>query len=383
MPRTLQMKTSLLYPCFFFCASLLCAQDGIRELGILPNEVEETSGLVFYNGRILTHNDSGNDPQLFEIDTLSLEVLRTVRISNAENVDWEDMAQDEAYFYIGDFGNFNGDRRDLAVYRVAKADYDSSDTVSADRIDFTYADQTDFSPTPRSNWDAEALVVLGSELVILTKQWQDLGSVAYALPKVPGSHIARNLGSYPVNGLLTGATYNPTTQVLFLIGYSELLLPFTLRFSEVTIDSFFVGDGERINLNIGFAQIEGITFSTEAQYFVSSERFVNDNPPITAASRLFSFSIAIDAEPVDETPEEGNQLLLYRRLGSGDLGYELQTERRIFGRAIFDALGRRITYTRADRISGNTVDISGLRAAIYYLTFYLDDEILSKPFVLD
>lgn len=377
------MKATLVYLCFFFSASLAFAQAGIRQLGILPNEVTETSGLVFYKGHVLTHNDSGNEPHLFEIDTVSLEVLRTVRISNAENVDWEDMAQDATYFYIGDFGNFNGDRRDLTVYRIAKSDYDASDTVNADRIDFSYGDQTDFSPVQRSNWDAEALATMGEELVIFTKQWQDRGSTAYAIPKVPGNHIARNLGNYPANGLITGAVYNPDTQILFLIGYNELLFPFTLRFSDSTVASLFSSDPERTDLNIGFAQIEGIAFAGEGQYFISSERFVNDNPPITTESRLFTFGIPVVTDEVDETPESGNELRLYRSLGSRDLGYELRTEQRVFGRAIFDALGRRITFTQGDRISGNTVDVSGLGAAIYYLTFYLDGDILSKPFVLD
>jgi hypothetical protein len=32
-------------------------------------------------------------------------VLRTVAITNATNVDWEDIAQDASYIYIGDIGN--------------------------------------------------------------------------------------------------------------------------------------------------------------------------------------------------------------------------------------------------------------------------------------
>ena len=35
----------------------------------LPEEVCETSGLFFHNGRLWTHNDSGGEPILYALDT--------------------------------------------------------------------------------------------------------------------------------------------------------------------------------------------------------------------------------------------------------------------------------------------------------------------------
>ena len=51
----------------------------------IDNQINESSGLVFLQGRIITHNDSGGEPALFEVDSTSGTVIRTVFIENAEN----------------------------------------------------------------------------------------------------------------------------------------------------------------------------------------------------------------------------------------------------------------------------------------------------------
>ena len=99
----------------FLTGTFLFSQESIEVLGVLSNEISETSGLIFHNGKLITHNDSGNTPQLFEIDTVSYQITRTVTLSNVANIDWEDIAQDSEYIYIGDFGNNLGTRTDLSL----------------------------------------------------------------------------------------------------------------------------------------------------------------------------------------------------------------------------------------------------------------------------
>lgn len=368
------------------------AQENIAEIGNLPENVSETSGLLFLNGRLITHNDSGNTPQLFEIDTLSLEVTRTVTLANAENVDWEDLAQDETYIYVGDFGNNVGTRDNLVVYRISKELYAGSETVQAERINFRYEDQTDFSNMGMSDWDAEAFIVLDDSLVVFTKQWQSEGTVAYAIPKTPGVHIAQRLDDYNTNGLVTGAAYNPISDVLFLIGYSSILGPFTVKINAPKIDRVFGTDPVKTTLAIGLAQIEGITFVDENSYLVSSEFFTNANPAITLSSKLYAFQTMDtpnngQGEEEEEEQEEGEPsvpvettLILYRAFDSDILQYELTTERALFGRGLFDATGRRLQYLRSEDIETNQIDLSALGSSVYYLAFYLDNDVLVKAF---
>lgn len=359
------------------------AQQTPVELGMLPAAVNENSGLLFFNDNLITHNDSGNAPQLFEIDTLTQEVVRTVTISNATNVDWEDIAQDASFIYIADIGNFNGDRQNLRVYRISKSDYLESDTVVAESIDFSYEDQTDFTSSPNSDWDAEALAVRDNELFVFTKEWQSGGTVAYRFPVNPGEHIAERFDSYPVNGLITGASFTEEQDALFLIGYTNLLFPFLVEVPITETDIFF-GEGiVRESLPIGIAQAEAISVLGNTLFF-SSERLEGGGGSFVSEARLFRITRSIEEEeeepPVVEQPENG--LILFQEFGSDILNYQLNTDRPIRARAIFDTVGRRFLLEEDTIETAGGIDISTLDPTIYYLTFFLDNTTLVRSFLI-
>ena len=372
---------------FFLAVAFLKAQVSVTLVGALPEDVLESSGLIYYNNKLITHNDSGNSPRLYEVDTLSSQIIRTITINNAVNIDWEDIAQDESYIYIGDFGNNIGNRQDLTIYRVAKSEYDVSNTISAERINFSYEDQTDFSEMQNSDWDAEAMVEFNDQLLIFTKQWQTNGTVAYSIPKITGTYSAKKLGFYNISGLVTGAAYNKFSNVLMLLGYSPQLQPFIVRIDELATNFSFNGTEEKTGLEIGFSQLEGITYSDSNTYYISSERFQNNLPPITLASQLYTFDtddvIQEPEEPPIEMKKEENELIIYRAFGSNELQYDLNSNAPLFGRAIFDISGKRVRHTHGSLIENNSIDLSGLGSAVYYLTFYLQGVTISKPFILD
>ncbi|MEM8999585.1 MAG: T9SS type A sorting domain-containing protein [Bacteroidota bacterium] len=367
------------------------SQDNVQELALLPTEIRESSGLIHYNGKLITHNDSGNTPQLFVIDTISLELQRTVTISNAVNIDWEAITQDEDFIYIGDFGNNLGSRQDLRILKVSKLDFLASDTVDAAVIEFTYEDQTDFSPSDTSDWDAEAFFFFQGHLIILTKQRQHNGTVAYRVPNIPGTYSAERLDSYQVNGLVTDATYASENNTLYLIGYSQFLVPFFAVVEAVANDTIFGGHKTKSLLNMGFAQIEGVT-AVGGSFYLSSEAFTNVSPQIVSDSRLFRFSlnehsIFEDSPENDNTPASDsntvNRLVLYRSFGSDTLNYMLDTDEPIFGMGIFDPIGRLVSFTPLENINGNSVDLSGLDTGVYHLAFFLGSGIIVKSFIVD
>ncbi len=374
-------------------------QQETFQVGWMPAEVAETSGLIYYNGRLLTHNDSGNDPLIYELDTTSLEVVRRVRVRNAVNTDWEDLAQDDRYIYIGDIGNNAGNRLELGIYRIAKADYDRADEVDAELIAFTYEDQPAVLPGANSDWDAEALLAVGDQLLIFTKQWQSNGTKAYAIPNTPATHRAQLVGSYDAKGLITAAVYNHNSEIVYLLGYNQILRPFLLRLSSFRAGDPFSGEVSRLILDNGLAQAEGITAVGPNRYFFSSERFVNQNPPITLEAALYAFQTE---DPAVEVPPDGGDppggepptggegppaeggpqpdLLIFSPSQSRVLEYELNREEPVYGRAIYDVQGRTVMYTKAADFEGTRIDLSGLQSAVYYLTFYLQGKTVSKPF---
>ncbi len=382
------MKNLIGLSCVLF-SMVIFSQDDIETIGQLPLEVRETSGLIFYNGKMITHNDSGNSPTLFEIDTTSLQISRTVTIENVINVDWEAITQDSDFIYIGDFGNNNGERQDLNILKIAKSDYDASGTVTAERIDFIYEDQIDFMAMPDSDWDAEAFFSLGDDLIVLTKQWQSQGTVAYRVPKLPGAFLAERLDEYQVDGLVTGATYDAVNDELYLIGYSQFLAPFFVQINGVQSDAIFSGEKVKTNLNSGLAQMEASTIAADT-FYTSSEEFNNTTPPISSASQLFRFTLneqSMEEEEEGENPNDEEtaqgQLLLYRSFDSKILNYRLNFEGPIFGRGVFDSSGRLLLFTPLERLNEDFIDLSVLRPSMYHLAFFYGDSIISKPFILN
>jgi hypothetical protein len=379
------MVKKVIFGLFILSCGFMAGQEA-RVLGDLPSTISETSGLLFFNGKLITHNDSGNTAQLFEVDTTSLQLTRTVTVLNAENIDWEDLAQDDAYIYVGDFGNNSGTRTDLVIYRINKQEYIQSDEVSAERINFAYEDQTEFTNNGNSDWDAEGFFWFNDELILLTKQWQSSGTVAYSIPDSPGSHVAKRLDGYDVDGLITGATYNATSDVLYLLGYTSVLSPFTVRVEGVTNSQIFSGTVERYTFGSEFAQVEGIAFVDVNTYFVSSEYFNRSSPSVTLESQLFVFHTddternPIEPEPGPEPEPNEESLILYRAFGSNLLEYELTTDKIIFGRAIHNSKGQLVEYLPASAIESSGIDLSTLNSSVYYLTFYSERGKISKAF---
>ena len=133
----------------------------LKEVCTLPVELQESSGLLTLNSgnTFWTHNDSGNDPHLFEIDTIC-NILKKVVVRNLPNVDWEEITSDtEGNVYIGDFGNNNNDRKDLKIYWIKNLQENKSDTIDASVISFRFANQIGFPPTESyRNFDMEAFI---------------------------------------------------------------------------------------------------------------------------------------------------------------------------------------------------------------------------------
>lgn len=271
------MKKFFSIICLLSCFITSAQQDYLIEKFELPEAVEETSGLLFFNNHIITHNDSGGMANLYEIDTISQSITRTITISNATNVDWEDIAEDDTYLYIGDIGNNNGVRQDLKVYRIAKSDYISSTSVTADIISFSYEDQVDFTSMPNAtNFDAEAMTVYQDQIVIFTKNWVDQKTNAYIFPKTIGTHSAQKVSSFDAEGLVTGVHSNG--EDFLLTGYDTSATPFLIFFNGNRPPGydFFGGFPTRISLEGDIfleqgSQIEGVCSLTFDRWYISRE----------------------------------------------------------------------------------------------------------------
>lgn len=264
----------------------------------LNSVVNETSGLLFTSNNIITHNDSGGDPALYVINSSTGNILKTIQVANATNVDWEDIAQDETYIYIGDFGNnASGNRQDLVIYRVKKKDVKTKTSVNAAAIHFSYNDQTDFLPknSNSTNFDCEAMIVYGDSIYLFSKDWLDNKTRLYKLPKTPGTFVAEKTDELNVRGLITGADVITDKRVIVLSGYSALLEPFVYLLYDFTGNNFFGANKRKINIQADFLQVEGVCAKTNEQFYISNER--TQQGFITTPAKLQTLNLAAFLNP--------------------------------------------------------------------------------------
>ena len=211
----------------------------------LDKGISETSGIINFDGKIITHNDSGGESALYEIDIATGKIKRTVIIKNAYNKDWEDIAQDNQFIYICDIGNNSNTRKDQTIYKISKSDYLNNKEVIAEKIEISYAEQTNFTKTDKStNFDAEAVVNIGDDLFLFTKNWGDLKTSVYSIPKEKGKYELKKISSFNVEGLITGADYSKSKNTIVLTGYNNFL-PFIVRISNFDKDDPLKGKIEK------------------------------------------------------------------------------------------------------------------------------------------
>ncbi len=252
----------------------------------LPDETKETSGLVHLNGELFTHNDSGGKPEIYVLDTLGGPVKRTIFIRGAENKDWEALTFYNQTFYIGDFGNNSGKRRNLGIYRVPyKKGADTLDV--SDRIEFFFPEQEDFSDKGKNHhFDTEAMVVHRDSIFLYSKSWDDNICRVRVVPDVQGKHPAPVIRTFPGSGLITDAHFDEQGKRIIFTGYNlntGILRPFIWIFPAEHPAKFDADAGMKLDISPDFVQMEGITLLPSGRLAVTSEAIAEkwlDIPPV-------------------------------------------------------------------------------------------------------
>jgi hypothetical protein len=292
----------------FFGLLTIKSQTASEITNIQTPDLDENSGLIFYNNNIITFNDSGGEANLYEINASTGNITRTVTITNATNVDWEDITQDASYIYIGDIGNNNGNRTDLKIYKIAKTDYNGSDDIAvAEIISYSYADQLDFNSNPNNtNWDAEGLISYGEQLLIFSKNWVDNRVNVYSIPKTNGTYSALLESSYNTNGLITSAEISLNENIIYLIGYSNSQAPFMYTIHGIPNNSLDIFSGiisEKVSNIVPLGnQVEAIALfeitPNQHRLYISNEKFIFSYEDITIIFPPKLWLIEIDAETI-------------------------------------------------------------------------------------
>lgn len=236
----------------------------------IDKQIPEASGLAYWNGRLYTHNDSGV-PKLFALDTASGKIIESYALPGTVNTDWEDLAQDSVYFYLGDTGNNTGARDTLRILRIEKKSL-LGRSPKIDSITFCWPEKKLKGRNKKINYDCEALIATADSLYLFTKEWRKKRRTqVFSLPNSPGLYTAKFRSQMKSQVLITGAAYGSGRPTLALCGYNLWLRPFILIFPNSHAPNFLSGKCIKIKLKLPFRQVEGITLKEQEYYFINEQ----------------------------------------------------------------------------------------------------------------
>lgn len=254
-------------------------------VSVLNDSIQETSGLNFFAGKLYTFNDSGNPAQLYEIDKNSGKILKVLK-TNTENKDWEALTNDGENFYIGDFGNNAGTRKDLKIYKIPFQNNELQNDLMK-TISFYYPEQNDFtSKNISTDYDLESMIYLNGKIHIFTKEWASKSTTHYTLdPENFENQAAKKVETHKTGFVVTDSYYYE--KKLYIVGYTKKTEVFLNIFNETEPGIFFKENPKHLYLGsaLTIGQIEGIAVDENGIY-ISGEKFYS---PIKKTKPFFYF----------------------------------------------------------------------------------------------
>lgn len=256
--------------------------------------LRETSGVAESHlrpGAFWTHNDSGNPPWIFAIDSLG-RTGGVFALDGARNVDWEDIAEGpcpdaEACLYIADTGDNMEVRRSVMIYRLPEP-LTLSGAATTRRARVTGVIEVTYPDRPR---DVEAMFILPNGDMHLVSKGRNDGILHYRIraaawdssPTSAHPHVTAELlerlpiaANLHARSLVTGADATRDGQRVVVRTLT------TLYFFSVESDGTLSPDGWAACDVWAFgAQGEGVAWLADGRLAVTSER-VRSIPPTLA-----------------------------------------------------------------------------------------------------
>ena len=255
----------------------------------LPKKIDEGSGLVhLQDSTVWLINDSGNADKIYQVNFRG-EMLRELKVDNAKNRDWEDLAIDQkGNVYIADIGNNNNRRKELIIYKIPNPEKEKGNRIEAKKIKFSYPEQKKYPPKKKNlKYDAEALFYWQDHLYIITKNSAspfDGEALIYRVPSKKGEYKATRIGSFtPCTDYsycrITAADISPDGKKIVLLSYGKLWV-----FTEFDLDNFTTGKIQFIDL--------GATTQLEAVCFMDNNTLLFADEQRTATGRnLYTYKL--------------------------------------------------------------------------------------------
>ncbi len=266
------MKRVILLPAL---AIMACSSSGdkLKKLAALP--VDEVSGIEYVDGMLWALEDHGNKNRIYKVG-FDGKLEQQITLKDVKNNDWEEIASDnQGNLYIGDFGNNENDRIDLAIYKVQKDVLSNNEAEVAAITSFYYPEQKDFPPKKSGRFfDVEAFFEHSGHFYLFTKN-RSAGFngelFVYKVPNAPGKYAAKKIATLHTCGMykkcaVTAADISPDGKTAVLLAGDRLWLLTGFGnddFANATMQEYTLGH---------HTQKEGICFKDANTLLITDEK---------------------------------------------------------------------------------------------------------------
>ena len=267
-----------------------CSNYGqLKVIADLPGRLDENSGLATYgDSTVWVIEDGGNKDEIYQIN-LNGDILKSLKVKNGDNQDWEDLTTDKAgNLYIGDIGNNANKRKDLVIYKLPNPTIEPGDKIDAEKIKLHYPDQKDFPPKKEGLfYDSEAIFHHDGKIFIVTKNRSKAftgEAHIYSVPDTKGTYEATLVGSFtPCKDWkicqITSIDLSPKGDKIVALSYGKLFI-----FTDFTWDDFTKGNMQEIDLGAR-SQLESVCFHNDDTLLISDEKAHSEG------GNLYTYSI--------------------------------------------------------------------------------------------
>lgn len=267
-----------------------CSNYGqLKVIADLPGSLDENSGLATYgDSTVWVIEDGGNKDEIYQIN-LKGDILKSLKVKNGDNQDWEDLTTDNAgNLYIGDIGNNANKRKDLVIYKLPNPTIEPGDKIDAEKIKLHYPDQKDFPPKKEGLfYDSEAIFHHDGKIFIVTKNRSKAftgEAHIYSVPDTKGTYEATLVGSFtPCKDWkicqITSIDISPKGDRIVALSYGKLFI-----FTDFTWDDFTKGNMQEIDLGAR-SQLESVCFLNDDTLLISDEKSHSEG------GNLYTYSI--------------------------------------------------------------------------------------------
>jgi hypothetical protein len=255
-----------------FCVAVFsaCAAEpkglppGVAEIGRIQHPlITESSGVVMSRSDtnvFWTHNDGGGRRQVLYAISRTGQALGEFRVAGTILQDWEDLATDrKGHLYIGDIGNNDARRRELAVYEIDEPEIGKGASIAVGRhwrLLF-----------PKAPFDCESLFVWQDNGYVISKMFNDLPAEIYRFSLTnTAAQTLESVAALKTDSPVTGASISADGELLAFVAKNGAYV------CKIHGDPARAAKAKLHHVKLKGEHIEGCTFVPEGLLVTSEGR---------------------------------------------------------------------------------------------------------------